>query len=122
MNAQEYLEHWRQGEARASDGLKAMVALGELLGGRPLILTVAEIRDLAEFAGVMQHGVPLPLDADELETEIVIGDCPKQGIDNDGEVEHYRHMAWYYEYPEEGVFPLGEKVPPNNEVAGSSGQ
>lgn len=79
-----------------------------------LTLTVAEIKDLAECAGlVLDKGVSY--DADELETEIVVMECPKSGVrDDDGKPTHYAHIAYFAEYPDEGSYPLGaELVPPN---------
>lgn len=71
------------------------------------VLTGAEIKDLAEFAGFVLLGNGQP-EGDELETEYVIEDCPERGIANDeGVVEHFAHVAYLYDYPEEGVLPLG---------------
>lgn len=75
-----------------------------------MTLTVAEIKDLAECAGLaLDKGVSY--DADELETEIVVMDCPKAGVlDDDGKPTHYAHIAYFAEYPEEGSYPLGDEV------------
>lgn len=75
-----------------------------------LTLTVAEIKDLAECAGlVLDKGVSY--DADEPETEIVVMECPKAGVrDDDGKPTHYAHIAYFAEYPEEGNYPLGDEV------------
>lgn len=80
-----------------------------------LTLTVAEIKDLAEFAGLVLDK-SVSYDADELETEIVVMECPKEGVrDDDGKPTHYAHIAYFAEYPEEGCCPLGaELVPPNS--------
>ena len=83
-----------------------------------LTLTVAEIKDLAECAGLVLHTRFLP-DADSLETEITIIDCPKDGVlDDDGKPTHYAHIAYVTDYPDEGSFPLGEELTPNVEVRG----
>jgi hypothetical protein len=70
------------------------------------ILTFEEIRDLALFCGMQ---VKHALDEDEKETEVAITKCPEQGIKNedDGSVIRCKHIAYYEEYPEEGVVPLG---------------
>lgn len=79
-----------------------------------LTLTVAEIKDLAEFAGLVLDK-SVSYDDDELETEIVVMECPKEGVrDDDGKPKHYAHIGYFAEYPEEGSYPLGaELVPPN---------
>lgn len=75
---------------------------------KPLVLTVDQIKDLAEFAGLRVGG---GLTEDERETEVAITKCPKRGVkDDDGSIGHYRHIAYFDEYPEEGVFPLGPKI------------
>lgn len=80
-----------------------------------LSLTVAEIRDLAKFAGLtIDHTTPP--DDDELETEITIAECPPAGILNDGEpsdpdsVSHYRFLAYCTNYPGEGCVGLGNEI------------
>ena len=82
-----------------------------------LTLTVAEIKDLAECAGlVLDKNVSY--DADELETEIVVMECPKQGVrDDDGKPTHYAHIAYFDECPEEGSYPLGAELAPPNAIA-----
>lgn len=74
------------------------------------VLTVEEIKQLAEFAGLkVEHFMP----SDELETEIAITNCPTRGIkdpDNDS-IMLYKHIAYFEEYPEEGVYPLGKPTP-----------
>lgn len=61
--------------------------------------------------------VPAPIgwtDADEMETEITIIDCPAGGVlDDDGKATHYEHVAYLTEYPEEGTFPLGAELAHN---------
>lgn len=80
-----------------------------------LTLTVAEIRDLARFAGLSIDETFGPSD-DELETLITVGLCPAEGMRNDGEpsdpesVSHYKHMAYYTDYPDEGGIGLGDEI------------
>ena len=84
-----------------------------------LTLTVAEIKDLAECAGLVLDK-SVSYDDDELETGIVVMECPKAGVrDDDGKPTHYAHIAYFDEYPEEGSYPLGaELAPPNGMVSG----
>lgn len=81
-----------------------------------MTLTVAEIYDLACMAGfTINHGQMFMPDADEMETEITIIDCPKAGVlDDDNKPTHYAHIAYFDEYPEEGSHPLGPKLTPPN--------
>jgi hypothetical protein len=81
-----------------------------------IILTVAEIIDLAEFAGLTldkQMGLP---DEDQLQTEITIAPCSiapcsKTGVLNgDGVAEFYAHVAYFSEYPDEGFMGLGKQL------------
>ena len=75
-----------------------------------LTLTVAEIVDLAQCAGLVLKEGCEP-DADELETEIVVMECPKAGLrGDDGRPTHYAHIAYFAEYPEEGSYPLGPEI------------
>lgn len=76
-----------------------------------LTLTGKEIKDLAEAVGL----VIAPHDyTDELETEMTIIDCPASGVmDDDGKATHYEHVAYLSDYPDEGMFPLGDEVTPN---------
>ena len=79
-----------------------------------ITLTVAEIIDLAICAGIGLNS-NVAYDDDELETEIVVMECPKQGVlDDDGKPTHYAHIAYFEEYPEEGSFPLGAELAPPN--------
>lgn len=75
-----------------------------------ITLSGKEIKDLAEAVGLVIQ----PLDyADELETEMTIIDCPAEGVlDDDGKATHYQRVAYYSEYPEEGMCPLGDEVTP----------
>lgn len=77
-----------------------------------ITLTVAEIYDLACMAGfTINHRQTLMPDADEMETEITIIDCPKAGVlDDDNKSRHYAHIAYFAEYPEEGSLPLGPEL------------
>lgn len=73
-----------------------------------LTLTGKEIKDLAEAVGLVIEPRNY---TDELETEMTIIDCPANGVlDDDGKAMHYEHVAYLSEYPEEGVFPLGDEV------------
>lgn len=83
-----------------------------------LTLTGKEIKDLAEAVGL----VIKPLDyKDELETEMTIIDCPASGvIDDDGKARRYQHVAYYSEYPEEGVHPLGDEVTASHKISGET--
>lgn len=59
-----------------------------------LTLTVAEIKDLAECAGLVLKEDCLP-DADELETEITVIPCPESVVLNDdGKPTHFAHIAY----------------------------
>lgn len=81
-----------------------------------LTLTIAEIMDLAQCAGLVLKEGCEP-DADELQTEIVVMEGPKHGVrDDDGKTTHYAHVAYFDEYPEEGCFPLGAELSPNGEI------
>lgn len=80
-----------------------------------LTMTVAEIRDLARFAGLMIDDTTVPTD-DDLETEITVTACPAEGVKNEGEpsdpdsVSRYKHVAYFTEYPEEGCMGLGDEI------------
>ena len=84
-----------------------------------ITLTIAEIMDLAECVGIALAN-DATYGAEELETEIVVIECPKQGVlDDDGKPTHYAHIAYFEEYPEEGSFPLGAELsPPNAKLPG----
>ena len=87
-----------------------------------ITLTVAEIIDLAICAGI-GLATDVTYDSDELETEIVVMECPKQGVldDDDGKPTHYAHIAYFEEYLEEGSFPLGDELaPPNAALTGAA--
>ena len=75
-----------------------------------ITLTVREIYDLACAAGLtINHNPMFMPDDDEMEAELTIVECPKEGVLNDdGKFEHYTYIAYLSEYPEEGSFSLGE--------------
>ena len=72
-----------------------------------MILTGKEIKDLAEFVGLI---VDKPMDPDILETEVCIQKCPAEGVHDDDKPRHYRLIASLYEYPEEGCVGLGDEL------------
>ncbi len=77
-----------------------------------ITLTGKEIKDLAEFAGFKVDGLT-KMEEEALETEIVIMECGKEGVLDEGAVgpaRHYAHIAYVAEYPEEGCFPLGDEI------------
>ena len=78
-----------------------------------MILTIAEIKTLAQFCGLVLTDESLN-DTDQDETEISVVDCPKCGlIDADAnKMCKYEHTAYFYEYPEEGCIGLGKETPP----------
>lgn len=74
-----------------------------------ITLTGKEIRDLAEAAGFLIEKA----DSDDLlDTEMTIIPCPPDGIkdDDDGSLSRYKYVAYFSDYPEEGVFGLGEEL------------
>ena len=77
-------------------------------GGSTISLTVAEIIDLAEFAGctIPRDELHMP---DDMEAELTIAPCPAKGVldEEDGSRSHYRHVAYFSDYPEEGCTGLG---------------
>lgn len=75
-----------------------------------ITLTVREINDLAEFAGLVLDGNRLGPSVDEMEAEISITTEPTECKDDDGKVERYAHVAYFSEYPDEGCMPLGEPL------------
>ena len=81
-----------------------------------IILTIAEIKDLAEFCGLV-ISPPSELDEDQNDTEICITPCPKEGLkDEDGKIYYSKNIAYFYEYPEEGSIPLGRTATHGEEV------
>ena len=77
-----------------------------------MILTIAEIRDLAQFAGLVLTN-ECKADTSEDESEIAVEDCPDGGlIDTDAaKVCRYAHVAYFADYPEEGSHGLGPELP-----------
>lgn len=71
-----------------------------------MALSILEIKDLAEFAGLE---VKPPSSRDDMEAEITITECPKEGIEDEGTQRHFKHIAYFSEYPEEGAWPLGSE-------------
>lgn len=71
---------------------------------------MAEIKDLAEFAGLALKEDAMP-DEDELETEIMVIRCPVGGVMNDdGTTSLFEHVAFLVDNPMEGFCPLGEEL------------
>jgi hypothetical protein len=73
-----------------------------------MIITVEEIRDLARAAGLTVDDTCMG--QDEMETELVVCACPKDGLldESSGVHEHYRVAAYFYDCPDEGFFGLGK--------------
>lgn len=75
------------------------------------ILTISEICELCKFVGLEVD--PRSIDSDQMETEISINKVPENGVYDEDDKKHIRYtgnIAHFTEYPEEGVYPLGEKV------------
>ena len=78
-----------------------------------IVLTVKEIINLCEFSGIPVDATQV--DEDSLETEICVSPVDNMKFvfeQADGtEIlrEYTGNMAWYAEYPEEGVHPLGDE-------------
>ena len=73
-----------------------------------VILTVKQIFDLAEFAGI-----PVDrnnYDKDSLDTPIAIMECPEGMKWEEEPYAHYEYAAYYDEYPDEGMMPLGDRT------------
>ena len=71
-----------------------------------IILTTAQIRDLADLVCAVEEGA----DSDH-ETQWVITDCPESGLLNDeGHPVHYEWIAHSLDYPEEGSIGLGREI------------
>jgi len=73
-----------------------------------ITLTGAQIRDLADMAGLAP--VDLPPESIELETRMTITG-PDEIHDEDGNPTRYPLVAYITEYPEEGYIPLGDPLP-----------
>lgn len=75
-----------------------------------LTLTMEEIRDLAQFCGMVVQEPTASEKEDERETEITISAWPNEGVWDDEQkcqVPPHKRIAYFNEYPEEGVLPLG---------------
>lgn len=73
-----------------------------------MTLTSEEIRDLAQFCGMVLSEPTAQEKEDERETEIVIAPWPTKGVMGDnGKLPPHKHIAYFDEYPEEGCVPLG---------------
>jgi len=74
-----------------------------------MTLTTEEIFDLAKFAGLQVGKLGV-----EMETELTVVECPAEGVlQDDKSVLHTVHIAYYSEYPDEGVQPLGKEIKQN---------
>ena len=73
-----------------------------------MILTIHQIRNLAAFAGLVVTPDPVDDTQNEKETEIAVAPCPPQGVkdEDDESIIHCQLVAYFEEYPEEGVYPL----------------
>lgn len=78
-----------------------------------ITLTVREIQDLAMFAGI-KIDCSQPSEHDDDEATITIGPCPAKGIHDEdaSKARHYKAIAWFEEYPEEGCHGLGPEIEP----------
>ena len=78
---------------------------------RPMILTVEQIRQLAQFCGMIMKDRPNKLEReDERETPIAVAPSDGRGIRDGNKLLFYSHIAYYEEYPEEGAIGLGPKI------------
>ena len=71
-----------------------------------VILSVKEILDLAEFAGLSIDREKI--NSYEMETPIAIMKCPESMRWEDEPNTVYEYAAFYEEYPQEGQMPLGD--------------
>jgi len=77
-------------------------------------LTVEEIRDLAQFCGMVVQEPTASEKEDERETKIVVAPWPERGVkDEEGiaVLPPHKHIAYFAEYPEEGCMSLGSAIP-----------
>jgi hypothetical protein len=73
-----------------------------------ITLTAEEIRQLAQFCGMVVQPPTTSEAEDERETQITIAPWPKKGVaGDDGMLPPRRHIAYLSEYPEEGCVPIG---------------
>lgn len=71
-------------------------------------LTIAEIADLVICAGLE---LKRPPEKEDEETEIVISECPAEGVeDEDGEAHYHAHVAYLDGCADEGCMPLGSEL------------
>lgn len=73
-------------------------------------LTLSEIKNLAEFAGMIVDASGM---SDDMDTEIVVEPCPKEGVADENGKNHRKytgHIAYFYDYPDEGCLPLGTEL------------
>ncbi|MGH8078924.1 MAG: hypothetical protein ACREP7_00025 [Lysobacter sp.] len=76
-----------------------------------ITLTLREIKDLAEYAGLVFEPHSVSGLTDEMETEFTIADAPTQGVTDDlGRTQRYAHIAWETDCPDEGCYPLGNEI------------
>ncbi len=72
-----------------------------------MTMTIEEIKDLALFAGLsISDGVGV----EDMDAEITVEVCSKGVMDDDGVAKRYAHIAYYTDYPEEGVQGLGKEI------------
>jgi hypothetical protein len=76
-----------------------------------MTLTVNEIQDLAMFAGIALDQ-SRRADYEDGGASITIGPCPPKGVHDEdaSKTRHYRAIAWFEEYPEEGCHGLGPET------------
>lgn len=73
-----------------------------------ITLTIHEIKDLAEFAGLRVAPVS-KRDLPDMDAELTITKGPADGVrpHRPGELRRCQYVAYYTDYPEEGCHPLG---------------
>ena len=79
-----------------------------------LVLTMQQIKELAEFTGMVVDSTGF--DEDYMQGMYVIADCPAGGVLNDGEPgdpdtrSHYEFIVYCDDCPEEGCVGLGPEI------------
>lgn len=73
-------------------------------------LTVREILDLSKAAGIVSHLETIEGDDAEIEYTIFGKEGGVIVFDDDNTERTYHHGAYLSEYPEEGIYPLGESI------------
>ena len=69
-----------------------------------MTLTISEIKDLAQFAGLRLVEEAL----EDADAEITVEECPAKGVeDDDGSIIHSRFVAYFEDCREDGCYPLG---------------